>query len=172
MIDELSFKRARDGDKESFYKLLEPIKDQLYRVAFMYTKNEHDALDCVHDSIVKAVLAIDKLKQPQYFNTWLTRITINTCKDFLRNAKRATPHDPAELKTQLIYDDCNDHTGEILDLYNALDNLTTGERELIAMRYMNGLSTGEIGTITGAPLGTVRSKLSRTIKKLKAYMEG
>ncbi|HHX87034.1 MAG TPA: sigma-70 family RNA polymerase sigma factor [Firmicutes bacterium] len=172
MIDELSFKRAQNGDGEGFYKLLQPIKDRLYRVAFIYTKNEHDALDCVHDSIVKAILAIGKLKQPQYFNTWITRITINTCKDYLRKTKNATPHDLAEFENQLVYPDSSAHTGEVLDLYNALDNLTADERELIAMRYMDDMSTKEIGEVTKAPLGTVRSRLSRTIKKLRAYMEG
>jgi RNA polymerase sigma-70 factor (ECF subfamily) len=57
------------------------LKDRLYGTAFMYMKNEDDALDCVHDSIIKAIQSLDKLKEPRYFSTWITRITINTCKD-------------------------------------------------------------------------------------------
>ncbi|NLG87042.1 MAG: sigma-70 family RNA polymerase sigma factor [Firmicutes bacterium] len=170
MIDEINFKRAKNGDGESFYKLLEPIKDKLYRVAVMYTRNEHDALDCVHDSIVKAMQSIDKLKQPQYFSTWITRITINTCKDYLRQTKNVKPHDMAEFENQLVYHS-NVHIEENMVLYSALDNLTENEKELIAMRYMNDMSTKDIAQATQAPLGTVRSRLSRTIKKLRAYME-
>ncbi|CCP27400.1 RNA polymerase, sigma-24 subunit, ECF subfamily (fragment) [Tepidanaerobacter acetatoxydans Re1] len=98
MIDEISFKRAKNKDAESFYKLLEPIKDRLYRTAFMYMKNEDDALDCVHDSIVKAIQSIDSLREPQYFNTWITRITINTCKDNLRKSKNTISQDTVEFE--------------------------------------------------------------------------
>lgn len=171
MIDEISFKRAKNGDGKSFYKLLEPIKDKLYRTAFMYMKNEDDALDCMHDAIVKAIQSIDKLKEPRYFATWITRITINTCKDNLRKAKNASSHDTAEFEDNLAY--CvNVNIEENVDLYRALDNLKEEEKELIAMRYMDDMSTRDIAQATDAPLGTVRSRLSRTIKKLRVYMEG
>jgi len=50
--------------------------------------------------------------------------------------------------------------------------LKENEKELIAMRYMNDMSTSDIAEATHAPLGTVRSRLSRTVKKLRLYMEG
>ena len=83
MIDEIIFKRAKKGDSESFYKLLEPIKDKLYRSAYVYVENEHDALDCIHEAVIKAIQSLDKLKEPQYFNTWIMKILINTCKVLL-----------------------------------------------------------------------------------------
>ena len=74
LIDEIIFKRAKKGDSESFYKLLEPIKDKLYRSAYVYVENEHDALDCIHEAVIKAIQSLDKLKEPQYFNTWIMKI--------------------------------------------------------------------------------------------------
>jgi RNA polymerase sigma-70 factor (ECF subfamily) len=168
--DEISFKRAKNGDGESFYKLLEPIKDKLYKIAVMYTRNEYDALDCVHDSIVKAIQSIDTLKKPQYFSTWITRITINTCKDHLRKNKNTSAYATADLEDELIYN--NSNIDENIDLYMALDSLNEKEKELIAMRYMNDMSTRDIAEATHAPVGTVRSRLSRTVKKLRLYMEG
>ncbi|WP_213975205.1 sigma-70 family RNA polymerase sigma factor [Tepidanaerobacter acetatoxydans] len=170
MIDEISFKRAKNKDPESFYKLLEPIKDQLYRIAFMYMKNEDDALDCVHDSIVKAIQSIDSLREPRYFNTWITRITINTCKDNLRKAQNSIPHDTSEFEKILAHNDGS--IEENIDLHRVLDNLKDDEKELIAMRYMEDMSIRDIAETVHAPLGTVSSKISRTIKKLRAYMEG
>ena len=114
--------------------------------------------------------SIGKLKQPQCFSTWITRITINTCKDYLRQTKNVKPHDMAEFENQLVYHS-NVPIEENVVLYSALDNLTENEKELIAMRYMNDMSTKDIAQATQAPLGTVRSRLSRTIKKLRAYME-
>lgn len=170
MIDEISFRRAKNGDGESFYKLLEPIKDKLYRIAIIYMRNEYDALDCVHDSIVKAIQSIDKLKEPQYFSTWITRITINTCKEHLRKTKDTSPYETADFEDKLIYN--NGNIEENIDLYAALESLKENEKELIAMRYMNDMSTSDIAEATHAPLGTVRSRLSRTVKKLRLYMEG
>lgn len=170
MIDEISFKRAKNKDAESFYKLLEPIKDRLYRTAFMYMKNEDDALDCVHDSIVKAIQSIDSLREPQYFNTWITRITINTCKDNLRKSKNTISQDTAEFEGILAHNDGD--IEENIDLHRALDNLKDDEKELIAMRYMEDMSIKDIAKTVHSPMGTVSSKISRTIKKLRAYMEG
>lgn len=170
MIDEISFKRAKNKDAESFYKLLEPIKDRLYRTAFMYMKNEDDALDCVHDSIVKAIQSIDSLREPQYFNTWITRITINTCKDNLRKSKNTISQDTAEFEGILAHNDGD--IEENIDLHRALDNLKDDEKELIAMRYMEDMSIKDIAKTVHSPMGTVSSKISRTIKKVRAYMEG
>ena len=88
MVNEIYFKKAVKGDKESFSKLLEPIKDKLYKVAFVYMRNEDDALDCIQESIVKAITSLNSLKEPQYFNTWIVKITVNTCKDNLRKNKK------------------------------------------------------------------------------------
>ena len=59
VIDELLFRKAVKGDMDSFVKLLEPIKSSLYKVAFVYLKNEDDALDCVHDAIIKAINSLN-----------------------------------------------------------------------------------------------------------------
>lgn len=55
MVDELLFRRAVKGDMDSFIKLLAPIKENLYKVSFMYLQNENDTLDCVHEAIIKAI---------------------------------------------------------------------------------------------------------------------
>ena len=58
LVDETVFKKALNRDGESFYKLIEPIKDKLYKVAYVYVHNEEDALDCIHESIVKAIQSL------------------------------------------------------------------------------------------------------------------
>ncbi|MBW9156553.1 hypothetical protein KTC93_18005 [Clostridium tagluense] len=52
-------------------------KDNIYKVAYSYINNTEDALDIMQEVIYKALVSIKHLKEPQYFNTWLTRITIN-----------------------------------------------------------------------------------------------
>ena len=62
MVDELLFRRAVNGDMDSFIKLLDPIKENLYKVSFMYLQNENDTLDCVHEAIIKAIKSLKTLK--------------------------------------------------------------------------------------------------------------
>ena len=169
LIDEMSFYSARNGDGESFYRLLEPIKEKLYRIALMHMQNEDDALDCIHDSIIKAIQSIDKLKEPQYFNTWITRITINTCRDYLRKSKNIEMNDTSTFENKLIYSNA-DIEGS-LDLHKALENLTEKEKELISMRYMEDMTIKDISEVTHSPMGTIKSSISRTLKKLRVYME-
>ncbi|WP_246582798.1 sigma-70 family RNA polymerase sigma factor [Clostridium mobile] len=169
LVDEISFYKAKDGDGESFYRMLEPIKNKLYRVALIYMKNEDDALDCIHDSIVKAIQSIDKLKEPQHFNTWITRIMINTCKDHIRKNKNIEINDTTTFEEKLIYN--NSNIEENMDLYKALDSLKENEKELIAMRYMDDMSIKDISQVTNVPMGTIKSSISRTIKKLRVYMK-
>ena len=76
----------------------------------------------MYDSIVKAIQSLDKLKELQYFATWITRIIINTCKDNLRKAKNARPHDITEFENKLVHHG-NINIEENMGLYSALDNL-------------------------------------------------
>lgn len=168
MINELVFKKAKDGDGDSLCELIQPIKESMYKVALTYTENEDDALDCVHESIVKAIKSLKSLKTPQYFNTWMIRITINTCKDFIR-------------KNKVMLVDINDYQDKLTvkessesyyeDVLLALSKLNEDEKDLIVKRYLDDMSLREIADSREVPLGTIKSKISRTLKKLRIHME-
>ncbi|ENZ29515.1 MULTISPECIES: sigma-70 family RNA polymerase sigma factor [Clostridium] len=169
MIDEIIFKRAKKGDSESFYKLLEPIKDKLYRSAYVYVENEHDALDCIHEAVIKAIQSLDKLKEPQYFNTWIMKILINTCKDYIKKNSKVILVDIENYKESIATDiQQNQHKEEI---YEALSKLTEREKDLIIMRYMDDMSLKDIASKANKPLGTIKSSISRTLKKMRKHME-
>lgn len=168
MVNELLFKRAVNGDKESFIKLIDPIKSNLYKVAFVYLRNEDDALDCIHEAIIKAIKSINTLKEPQYFNTWITRITVNVCKDYIKKNSKVVLVDIKNYENNLVTEDNQSDIKE--DINIALNKLSESERELIVMRYLEDKSLKDISTTINAPLGTVKSKLNRTLKKLRSYM--
>ena len=134
MVNELLFKKAVEGDMESFVKLIEPIKENLYKVSFMYLKNENDALDCIHEAIIKAIKSLKNLKEPQYFNTWITRITINVCKDYIKKNSKVTLVNINDYENNLIIENTKSDFEE--DIAIALDKLSPKERELIVMRYL------------------------------------
>ncbi|MBD7915600.1 sigma-70 family RNA polymerase sigma factor [Clostridium sp. Sa3CUN1] len=169
MVNEILFKKAVNGDKDSFIQLIEPIKEKLYKVAFVYLKNEDDALDCVHDGIIKAIKSLDTLKEPQYFNTWITRIIMNVCKDYIKKNSKVVLVDINDYEDKLISEDNkNDINYEIK---TALNKLSEKERNLIVMRYLEDNSLKDIVTKTNLPLGTVKSRLNRTLIKLRKYMK-
>ena len=81
MNDEDLVKAAQNGDDNAFYGLISAYKDNLYNVAYCYLKNQQDTLEAIQEVTYRAYLKINKLKEPKYFNTWLTRILINYCID-------------------------------------------------------------------------------------------
>lgn len=168
MVNELLFKRAVNGDKESFIKLINPIKANLYKVAFMYLKNEDDALDCIHEAIIKAIKSLNTLKEEQYFNTWMMRITVNVCKDYIRKNSKVVLVDIKDYENKLVTEDNQSYIKE--DINNALNKLSESERELIVMRYLEDKSLKDISNKISLPLGTVKSKINRTLKKLRMHM--
>lgn len=169
LVDEIAFKKALDGDGESFYKLLVPIKDKLYKVAYVYLRNENDTLDCIHEAIIKAIQSLDTLKEPQYFNTWMMKITINKCKDYIKKNNKVVLVDIENYKDIIVIEEEQFECVE--NITDALNKLSDKEREFIVMRYLKDMPLKEISNITTTPLGTIKSNISRTLRKMKKYME-
>jgi RNA polymerase sigma-70 factor (ECF subfamily) len=74
-----------------FTRRLPEVQAQLYRVAYGYLGSSSMALDAVSDAVGAAFRAAPSLRQPEYFNTWITRIVINQCKMELRRNRREQP---------------------------------------------------------------------------------
>lgn len=84
-------KRAMRGNPKAFGTLVEREQEYLYRMAFLYVRQEQDALDVVQESILKAYKSLKTLREPEYFRTWLTKIVINTAQDTLRAGSARLP---------------------------------------------------------------------------------
>ena len=93
-------------DKREFAQQVDAIKQQLFRMAYLYLNNEASALEAVDESVYKAYKALKTLREPAYFTTWLTRILINECKKELKRQNRFSPMDysPAEEMAEDDYD--------------------------------------------------------------------
>lgn len=78
-------------DKKDFARRVELLKSRLYRTAYLYLGNEVSAMEAVDEAVYKGLRARNKLREHQYFDTWLTRILINECKKELRRLKRIRP---------------------------------------------------------------------------------
>ncbi len=163
MSDQKKVKKAKRGSDKAFQELIQEEKNKLYRMAYMYVKNENDALDIVQEAIYKAYISMKTLKENQYFSTWLTRILINKALDFIKKNKRVIPIDEIE----------RFHTAEIhqmedrIDLIDAINRLEAKYRTMVILRYYKDFTIKQIAETLDCPEGTVKTHLHRALKRLK-----
>ena len=146
-------KRAMRGNPKAFGTLVEREQEYLYRMAFLYVRQEQDALDVV--------------REPEYFRTWLTKIVINTAQDTLRARQRTAP-----LEEEL---DLPAPEGlppeERMDLHGAIARLPEKYQDVIKLKYFDGYTIREISEATGMPQGTVSVYLRRAVKELQTLLK-
>ncbi|WP_343769581.1 sigma-70 family RNA polymerase sigma factor [Clostridium malenominatum] len=157
-----------DGDKESFNMLIQGRKEHIYKIAYSYVNNVDDALDIVQDVIYKALTSIESLKNPQYFNTWLTRITINCAINHLRKSKKIVYVDESNIK-DIGIDSTNRE--EIMDLRRELQKLDVKYKTVIILKYFEDMTLNEISQVLDLPINTVKTHLYRALEKLKINLK-
>ena len=116
-------RRAIKQDEAAFEQLILLHSEQLYRTAYVYVKNEQDALDVVQETVYKAFISIGQVKEPKYFVTWLTKILIRNCYRVL-NQQTAV----ADLIEQIPVKESSRE--EHLDLIYALSHLRKEYRDV------------------------------------------
>ncbi|EHK2336057.1 sigma-70 family RNA polymerase sigma factor [Clostridium perfringens] len=156
-------KESMKGNKESFGILIKNNKEYLYKMAFLYVKDEQDALEVIHETVYRAFLNIEKLKKAKFFNTWITRILINVSIDFL---KKKGKNEMLDESTPVIKEKCEISTEEKLDLYNAIDLLNDNYKTVIIMMYFNDMKIKDISKVMEIPENTVKTYLRRAKQAL------
>ncbi|MDK0841217.1 sigma-70 family RNA polymerase sigma factor [Clostridium perfringens] len=156
-------KESMKGNKESFGILIKNNKEYLYKMAFLYVKDEQDALEVIHETVYRAFLNIEKLKKAKFFNTWITRILINVSIDFL---KRKGKNEMLDESTPIRKEKCEISTEEKLDLYNAIDLLNDNYKTVIIMMYFNDMKIKDISKVMETPENTVKTYLRRAKQAL------
>lgn len=135
-----------------------------YRIAFSYVRTEADALDIVQESAYKAIYHANKLKNPEYAKTWICRIVINEAITFLRKKTKE--------QTEPILAELADREKEdMTDLKNALEKLSPEEKTVIILRFFEDMKLEEVAAVCKESVSTVKSRLYRTLKKLKLDLE-
>ncbi|MGP7817340.1 sigma-70 family RNA polymerase sigma factor [Niallia sp. 01092] len=159
--------KAKRGNEKAFQELVEMEKSKLFRMAYLYVKNEEDALDIVQETICKAFISIKHLKESSYFSTWIARILINTAIDFINKTNRLVSLSDAD---GYIHDQ-NLHMEEKLDLVEAIKRLDMHYKTVIIFRYYKDLTVKQIAEILNCPEGTVKTRLHRAIHQLKSDLK-
>ncbi|WP_235715917.1 sigma-70 family RNA polymerase sigma factor [Acetivibrio cellulolyticus] len=165
-VDKLA-KQSIKGNVKAYGELIEMYKDYLYKIAFSYTRDENIALDVVRDCVINGFENIKKLRQPEFFKTWITKILINAAKDVLKKSEKYILSDAVEALEPLE----SSPIEEKLDLYQAIDFLPDNYRSVIVLKYFSDLKISQISYIMGIPEGSVKSYLNRARQELKNYLK-
>jgi RNA polymerase sigma-70 factor (ECF subfamily) len=177
-IEQALLVRARDGDPAAYEDLVRLHQEIAFRTAFTVTRSAADAEDAAQEGFVKAYRALDRFRLGAPFRPWLLRIVANEARNRIRTrtrgqalAERAglqarTESGGAQLaptpEEQLL-------AGERREALNrALEQLPHHDRLVIAYRYFLELSEAETAAAMDCPPGTVKSRLSRALARLRA----
>lgn len=170
MTEKELIKSAKHGDKDAFAMLYGNYESRLYRYACYKLRNRDDACDAVADTIVCAYEEIGSLKKASAFDSWIFSILRAKCNKYIKQQIKqreaddyTTLFDSAELSTTI--------SNESVELKEALAMLNENEREIVLLSVIAGLTSREISKITGLTAGSVRSKLSRSLTKMKDFLE-
>lgn len=149
--------------EKEFISMLKENKNEFYKLAFSYVKNEQDALDVVSEATYKALGSLDKLKDRKFMKTWFYRILINESITLIRKNKRVV-YDSQFIET-ITYDGVD--KDEMIDLYNAIEELNEDQKNVIILKYIKGLRLSEIADVLEININTIKSRLKRGVEKLK-----
>ena len=161
--------KAKTGDKESFCQLYGLYKDRLYRYAYYRLGNTADAEDAVSDTIVSAYEQISSLKKSGAFCSWIFKILYANCSKYIKlqiQLKEAVNIEDLENSVCFSQSMSNENS----ELKQALDILSNEEKELVLLSVAAGLNSSEIAGLTGLKAGSVRSKLSRSLAKMRGFL--
>ncbi len=161
-------KKAKEGDKQAFSELYAAIYEEMFRYAYCILQDQYDAEDVVSDTVLDAYRSIKLLRDDKLFKNWIFKILSNKCKRKIATYYEKNVPLDEDIK---ISDETNHDTEGIMDLKNAFNELSFEEKCIITYKAIQGYSSKEIGKMLNLNEGTVRSKLSRAVSKLKCRME-
>jgi RNA polymerase sigma-70 factor (ECF subfamily) len=159
--------RAKRGDHDAFVALIDLSLARLDAAAWLILRDAELARDAVQDAMVRAWRDLPRLRDPDRFGPWLHRLTVNACLDQVRRRRRRvievelTPLDhPAVADSSAMLAD-----RDLLD--HALARLDPEQRAVVVLRFFLGLSLPETAAALGIPIGTVKSRLHRSLAQMR-----
>lgn len=145
--------------EQEYIQQVEKLKARLFRTARLYLASDSAALDAVDEAVYKGFLSYKKLRQPEYFDTWITRILINVCNNELRRRRREAAL--AELP------DTAAEEFDRLPLREAVERLPRELRAVVTLRYFAGYTLAETADILKIPQGTVSTRQRKALSLLR-----
>lgn len=167
--DRLLVARCRRADAEAWNELVERFSRYVYAIAVRgFRLGREDAEDVFQDVFAKVYEQLPRLKSDDSFRPWLAQLTRSTCVDRMR-ARRDVPVD--EIDVDVDVDDAIAELDRALDVREALSRLPEACREILDRFFARDESYRTIAAALELPPGTIASRISRCLEKLRLEME-
>ncbi len=164
LTDKEYVERCRDGHQDDFRLLVDRYQKPLFSFLAGRLRDGRQVEEAAQESFVRAFLSLKKLRKPESFYSWLLGIAGRVAKEQLRSLKHR--QQDCEV-TESIMANAADSQEENYPLEEAIAALPETYRQVILLRYYEGLSCQEIATRLALPLGTVTKTLSRAYALLR-----
>lgn len=164
-------REAQTGNSKAFALVYSFYATDLYKFALWYTGNSADAQDCVQEAVLLSFKNITKLKKPSSFKSWLFKILSNVCKSKLINPADRQNSVPIHEVHETVENAVIVDMGLTTELSDALSKLNDEERQIVLLSVIGRYKSNEIAQMLDISSGTVRSKLSRSLKKLRELLQ-
>jgi RNA polymerase sigma factor (sigma-70 family) len=163
--------RAMAGDHGAFAELARASIGRLYATARLILRDDQSAEDATQEALVAAWRDLSALRDPDRFDAWLRRLLIRAC---YREARRGRRHWAVEMTITEVEGMEPDPATDLADrdqLERGFRRLDADQRTVIVLHYYLGLTLDETGEALGVPPGTVRSRLHRATRALRAAID-
>jgi RNA polymerase sigma-70 factor (ECF subfamily) len=176
MADSDLITRAAGGDPTAFGAIVERYRSMVYRVAYQFAGNHHDAEDIAQEVFIKVYRSLDRFRQDAQLTSWLYRIAMNACIDHRRRRSPAATAASGEEAEQTLLNTPEEapgpeerayagELGEVLE--SEVARLPAGQRIVFIMRHHQGLKLCEIAEALGLAEGTVKRQLHAAVHRLR-----
>ena len=159
--------RAREGDHDAFTLLVDQAIARLDAAARLVLRDPELARDAVQEAFIRAWRDLPGLRDPDRFDAWLYRLTINACLDLARRRRRRL----IEVELSPIHaPSIAAHTGDVADrqlLDEALRRLDPAHRAVVVLHYFLGMPLPEVAASLGIPNGTAKSRLHYSLAAMR-----
>ena len=160
--------RASNGDHDAFAELVGMSVARLEAVARLILRDPELARDAVQDAYIRAWRDLPGLRDPERFDAWLHRLTVNACIDTVRRRKRRPIEVDLSPLMRPTIDDPTMHIADRDQLERGFRRLRAEQRAVLVLHYYVGMSASAVAESLDIPLGTARSRLNRALAELRA----
>ena len=157
---------AASGDIESYGELCESYYSAMVAISYSIIGDHQLAEDAAQETFARALVNLKKLKNNKRFGPWLAAICRNVAKDMLAEKSRQISNDDLQKAFQ---DKTVNENNRIIQ--RAIEQLPVSMKELVVLRYYDGLSYEQIGSVLGISKASINGRLTRAKRKMANYLK-
>ena len=178
-IVEYLVRRAKEGDREAFSRLVRLMMKDIVALTFRMTQDRDSAFDLAQETFISAWQSLRSFRQEAKFESWLYRIAANKALNHLKQRSRRQTRSIDALDTEALISGLSSHNPEQRlrakemqkDVLGFMAELPDQQRLVFDLRFYKELAFEEIAGITGRAVGTVKTHYREAIIKLRAFAE-